>query len=399
MKTILCLALTISLPMTAAAATPAPTTRPAATRPAEANATVSPALRAEANAAIARGLDYLESVQDSDGAWKLMGVPDPAITSIAARAFARDPNYGPDHPVVRKALAFVLSYRQNDGGIYRPGLNLDNYYTSVALMFLSSMERLDPRIARAIRSAQQCLKDMQWTEGRSDPESGDAIEPDNPWYGGAGYGNHKRPDLSNTQMMVEALHQSGLPADDPAYQKAMKFISRCQMLSQTNDQPFVQGAQNGGFIYTCANNGESKAGTVEDGDVSRLRTYGSMTYSGFKSMIYAGLDRDDPRVQAARDWIREHYTLDQNPNMPRPRHLQGLFYYYNVFAKALAAWGHDVIVDKAGRRHNWREDLIAKLVSLQRQDGTWMNQADRWYEGNPHYITGLTVMTLQETLK
>ena len=85
--------------------------------------------------------------------------------------------------------------------------------------------------------------------------------------------------------------------------------------------------------------------------------------------------------------------------MPGAQSKQGLYYYYNVFAKALQAWGQDTIVDAEGKKHNWREDLIAKLVSLQRQDGTWLNEADRWYEGNPHYITALAVLSMQSALQ
>jgi squalene-hopene/tetraprenyl-beta-curcumene cyclase len=292
----------------------------------------------------------------------------------------------------------VLSHRQKDGGIYRPGLMLDNYYTSVALMFLASQPRGDRDVAKAIRDAQLWLTTMQWTESRDGPD-GKPVTADNAWYGGAGYGNSKRPDLSNTQMMLEALHQSGLPASDPAYQKALKFISRCQMLSQTNDQPFAAESSDGGFIYSPAGGGESKAGYTEVNGRKVLRSYGSMTYAAFKSMLYANLARNDPRVKAALEWIRGHYTLDENPNMPGAQSKQGLYYYYNVFAKALEAWGQDTIVDAGGTRHNWREDLIAQLVKLQRQDGTWLNDADRWYEGNPHYITALAVLSLQEAVR
>ena len=46
-----------------------------------------------------------------------------------------------------------------------------------------------------------------------------------------------------------------------------------------------------------------------------LRSYGSMTYAGFKSMLYAGLSADDPRVQAAAGWISKHYDVKSNPGM------------------------------------------------------------------------------------
>jgi len=374
-------------------------TQPVATRPAPAAVPVSPQLRAKADAATQRGLKYLQSVQAPDGAWQAFGVPDPAITAIVAQAFTQDPRYGPGSPIVRKALAFVLSHRQKDGGIYRPGLMLENYYTSVALMFLSTQPRSDRDVAKAIRDAQVWLKGNQWTESRENPKTGEAITTADAWYGGAGYGNSKRPDLSNTQMMLEALHQSGLPASDAAYQKALKFVSRCQMLSATNDQPYAAEGGDGGFIYSPANSGESKAGYTDADGRQVLRSYGSMTYAGFKSMLYANLSRDDQRVKAAYDWIRRHYTLDENPNMPGAQSKQGLYYYYNVFGKALQAWGQDMIVDAEGKKHNWREDLVAKLVSLQRQDGTWLNEADRWYEGNPHYVTGLAVLSMQSALQ
>jgi squalene-hopene/tetraprenyl-beta-curcumene cyclase len=358
---------------------------------------VSPRLRAAAEAAMGRGLKYLESVQTAEGAWQAFGLADPAITSIVAQAFVQDPHYGPGHPVVRKAVAYVLSYRQKDGGIYKPGFLLDNYYTSVAVMFLSSVPNDHGEVAAAVRDARRWLTTNQWTESRDGPD-GKPITPDNAWYGGAGYGKSKRPDLSNTQMMLEALHQSGLPAGDPAYQKALRFVSRCQMLSQTNDQPFAVPDGDGGFIYTPAGGGESKAGTSEVDGRQVLRTYGSMTYAGFKSMLYANVGRDDERVRAAYKWIRGHYTLDENPNLPGARSREGLYYYYNVFATTMQAWGEDAIVDAHGVRHNWREDLITKVVGLQRQDGTWLNEADRWYEGNPHYITGLAVLTMQAAL-
>jgi squalene-hopene/tetraprenyl-beta-curcumene cyclase len=120
-----------------------------------------------------------------------------------------------------------------------------------------------------------------------------------------------------------------------------------------------------------------------------------MTYAGFKSMLYANVTRDDPRIKACLAWIQRNYTLDCNPNMPGRQSRQGLFYYYNVFARALSAWGEPVIYDAARRPHNWRIELCAKLLSIQKPDGSWVNDEPRWLEGDSTYITGLTILTLQ----
>jgi squalene-hopene/tetraprenyl-beta-curcumene cyclase len=199
-------------------------------------------------------------------------------------------------------------------------------------------------------------------------------------------------------MMLEALHQSGLSPENPVYQKAMVFVSRCQMLPESNDQPFAAGGD-GGFIYSPANGGESKAELEDYDGGSRLRSYGTMTYSGFKSMLYARLEHGDPRVRAAYQWIRHHYTLAENPNMPGERNGQGLYYYYLVFARALDAWGEDSLTDGAGVQHDWRQELCRKLIGLQRDDGSWVNEEPRWLESNPNLVTAYAVRALQTCLR
>lgn len=347
------------------------------------------AARADADAAIDRGLGFLKAVQGADGGWRAAEGSDPAITALVVKCFAQSPQYGPDDPLVRRAYAFILKAQQPDGGIYLPEQGMHNYYTSVAIMALHLSQ--DEPVQAAVRKAEKYLTDLQWDEGEQKPQS-------DVFYGGAGYGHGKRPDLSNTQMMLEALHESGLSPEHPVYRKALVFISRCQMLPATNDQAFAAGGD-GGFIYSPANGGESKAGTVERGGRPVLRTYGSMTYSGFKSLLYAGVKHDDPRVQAAWDWIRSHYTLAQNPNMPEKQSKEGLFYFFHVFAKALDAWGENVVTDAQGTEHPWREELIARLKGLQRPDGSWVNEEDRWWESNPQLVTAYSVLALQAASK
>jgi len=350
---------------------------------------LSSELRQKAELAVERGLTFLKAAQLEDGGWSGFDQSDPAITALVVDCFARHPDYGPTHPLVERAYDMILRFAQPDGGIYIPDQGLMNYYTSVAVMALSRSK--SPKAAAAVEKAQKFLTGLQWDESEDYDRS-------NVFYGGAGYGHSKRPDLSNTQMMLEALHQSGLSPEHPVYKKAIVFITRCQMLEETNDQPFAKHGD-GGFIYSPANGGESKAGEESVDGVTRLRSYGSMTYSGYKSLLYAGLTPSDPRVRAARQWIGRHYTLEQNPNMPAEQGKQGLYYYYHVFARAMDASGREVVNGPENAEHIWRADLCRKLIDLQQPDGSWVNSEDRWYESNPQLVTAYSVAALLTALE
>jgi squalene-hopene/tetraprenyl-beta-curcumene cyclase len=147
--------------------------------------------------------------------------------------------------------------------------------------------------------------------------------------------------------------------------------------------------------------GDSKAGFIELADGTKVpRSYGSMTYALLKCFVFAGVPKDDPRMQAAWEWCSRNYTLDVNPGF---EHLsdpsaayQGLFYYFNTMARALDAYGEDVIVDAAGAEHPWRSELCGRIVAMQSKiDGSWLNRnSPRWYEGNPLLATAYALLTL-----
>jgi squalene-hopene/tetraprenyl-beta-curcumene cyclase len=165
--------------------------------------------------------------------------------------------------------------------------------------------------------------------------------------------------------------------------------------SKYNTTPFAAKVKDGGFYYTIADNGASMAGKTED---DGLRSYGSMTYAGLKSMIYAGLSKDDPRVKAAVDWISKHWTLDENPAMREAGDQfaqNGLYYYYYTYAHALNAYDQPVITDAKGKQHDWRVELIDKLAGLQKEDGSFVGEK-RWMEDNPALTTAYVVLALQE---
>ncbi|MCK4343365.1 MAG: terpene cyclase/mutase family protein [Phycisphaerae bacterium] len=332
-----------------------------------------------------RGAKYLLAAQEKNGGWA--SETGPGISCLVLKALIRTPSVGPDHPAVKRGIECVLKSQRADGGIYAAEGLYKNYESAVALSMFAVLNK--PEYQDRITALRKFLKGLQWDEGE-----GKSL--DDPWYGGSGYGRHQRPDITNTHTMLDALRDSGLSSDDPAYKKALVFVQRCQMLGETNPQPFAAGSTQGGFIYTPANMGESKAGYQQIAGRSELRCFGTVTYAGFKSLLYAGLKRDDPRVRAAFEWIRRYWTLKYNPNMPERQTQEGLYFYYHVFARALRAWGEDVIEDQRGVKHNWRQELIQQLASLQKEDGSWVNEADRYMEGIPTLTTAFAQLAIQE---
>ena len=323
------------------------------------------------------GVAYLRQTQRDDGSWNER--ESVGATALAVTALLRS-GVPADDPTVRDGLAFLMSHRQPGGGIYVDGSNHRNYDTCLAVLALKAAGQED--VAEQVAF----LKSLQWDET-------EGISRDNAAYGGQGYGSHRRPDLSNTQFFVDALHEAGIGDDDPAMQKALVFLSRSQNLeSEHNTLPWAGKIEDGGFYYTPAAGGESKAGVTDDGG---LRSYASMTYAGLKSLIYAGLDADDPRVIAAREWLARHYTLDANPGLDQ----QGLFYYYHTLAKTLEAAGEDTFVSADGTAHDWRADVIAALAKRQQPDGSWVNPQDRWMEGDERLVTSYALLALSYAAK
>ena len=326
-------------------------------------------------------VDFLRNSQDDDGSWTSANAP--GITALVTSSLLKS-GLDAESKTIKSAIKHLQSHIKPDGGIYDTESNHRNYETCIAIMALGDANK-DGRFDAAIKNAHTFLRKLQWDEG-------EGLESTDSSYGGAGYGSHQRPDMSNTQFLIDALRSTGVPEDDPAIQKALTFVSRAQNLeSEFNNTPTAAKINDGGFIYTPANGGETK---VDSGKLTAnggLRSYGSMTYAGLKSMIYAGVKADDKRVKAAVKWISNFYTLTENPGVGQ----QGLFYYYHTFAKALAVMKMGDVTDAKGKQHNWRNELSAQLKKLQRKNGSWVNKSDRWYEGDPNLSTAYGLLALK----
>jgi len=320
-----------------------------------------------------------------------------------------------DDPMIVNGLKYIVSQVKYTAEGKFDGIHggaLKNYSTSLCLMALSRVKH-DAKIAKLVKQCRVYLHGLQWQVGMIDPQ-GNKVTKDHPYYGGVGYGKHGRPDLSNTQLMIEALYESGSTKEDPAFARAMVFVQRLQGRTKANGHRMIVRGKHlmpndGGMIYATSVNKtkigepESKAGfevqQTENGPVTRLRSYGSMTYAGFKSYLYARLKKNDPRVTDALKWIKGHYTLKANPGLPKDQELQGHFYYLMTVTKALKAWGSEELVLKNGMKHNWAHDVIDQFHSMQKADGSWENKASRWMENDPNLVTGYGVLCLTHIIK
>lgn len=327
---------------------------------------------------IARAVEFLRTKgQQSDGSYSPR--VGPAVTALVTTGLLRC-GVAPSEPFVQKSLKLLETFVQPDGGIYKPGSRLQNYETCIAVMCLAEANR-DKRYDAILKNADKYLKEQIFDEA-------DGKEKSDEYYGGSGYGGAARPDLSNTSFLVDALKSTGNDADSQAIQKALAFVSRCQNLeSEHNTLEFATKNPDGGFIYNPIGGGSSDAGKTDNGG---LRSYGSMTYAGLKSMIHAGLTKDDKRVKAAVTWLQKNYDLDTNPGLGQA----GLYYYYSTLAKALDVLGDAKITDAKGGEHDWRNELLIELADRQKEDGSWVNTDAKWMEGDANLVTGFALLAL-----
>ncbi len=346
--------------------------------------------RNEVQHVIDRGLAWLSSQQNSNGWWS---TPDhPAVTALALTAFHGDTASPPraSNQALRLGYTFLKSCEKPDGGIYQR--DLASYNTSLSMMaFLTAPQGDFDDLLRRARKYLVSLQQDRGTPGRLDT----------PFDGGIGYGGVQRdPDVSNTYVALQALHFSRRLVEDRHpdsgrdlnWGAALHFLERCQNLPDRNPEPWVsrEASDRGGFVY---HPGRSMAGGETNAVTGRvaLRSYGSISYAGLLSYIYADLKKEDPRVAAVLEWLRTHYTLSENPGMEQA----GLYYYLHLLTKGLSAAGVNELELRDGRKVAWRREVALRLMELQQPNGSWVNANPRWWEKDPVLATAYSVMALE----
>jgi squalene-hopene/tetraprenyl-beta-curcumene cyclase len=330
---------------------------------------------------------WLASQQATNGAWE--SSKHVAITAMVLAGYrSQDAEAAESEAAVRsRGYDFLLQNSRPDGGFYT-GTNYQNYNTSWSLIALSCRQVAADRTR--IQKARPLIVSWQTDLGVSGQQ-------DNPLDGGFSYGDGTpRANLANTLAPLTALYvtRSFAAPDEPKINREalLGFLHRSQNFSKVNQEAYVceDDENRGGFMY---HPGKSFAGEVKlsNGQTGH-RSYGSMTYAGLLCYLYAGVDRNALEVQAAFEWIQQNFTVEENPRMGK----EGLFYYYQVMARALAMYGADKIKLPDGKTVDWREALSNKLIALQRPDGAWVNSEGRWMEDNPVLCTAYALMALQD---
>ncbi len=328
------------------------------------------------DAAIARGAKFLVSQQAPDGSFS-----DPQMPALSALPLWALTVAGQSRTAAASnACAFVLKTQRPDGGFYVPkpgrgGSGLGNYNTSVCVSALYE-SGLAPM--KAILDARTYI-------------AGSQLTGDDTMSGGFGYDRRSRrryADLSNTSYAMDAMRRTQAAEDfRPAGEKradlnwdaALKFVTGLQER---------EGERAGGAAY---NDRTPQGGTSTNASGRvQLRAYGSMSYAAVLSMCHARLTKSDPRVRSALEYCTKYWTVDENPGMGN----QGLYYYYDILARALSAAGLDELPAADGRRIAWKRELAAKLISLQSADGSWVNDNNRFWEGDPVLATSFAMLAL-----
>lgn len=352
--------------------------------------------------ALERGARWLLTQQNEDGGFgpsldpRLKGSSDVGVSAFALYALARVPEASrkASAAALEKGAKFLLSHQQENGSFIDPrDPKLENYKTSVSVLALTAVDRV--KYNDAVQKAAAFIKSQQ------------ILDPKSLGYGGIGYGpRDTNPDLSNLQFALEALREAKISEASDTYTRAQLFLRKVQNLRgekptkigvDKQGKPILRkSAGDGGFVYRI---GETRgpAETLDDG-ARVFSSYGSMTYAGLKSLLYAQVDRNDPRVKAAVDWISKTFTVRENPGMASPKDpltgQQGLFYYYHTMSKALSVYGEREIADGRGREHDWAVELGERVAKLQKPEGFWLNDADRWMEKLPILCTSYSLVTL-----
>lgn len=315
-----------------------------------------------------RGLLWLATKQHDDGSWHGEEIavlrPGPAMTAFVLYSMTRLPEKlrGDYSERMKRAARYLESQINADGivGMTPEGPDYPNYATSLTVLAFVALKPAgsDASVARMVAYLKRSQLDESEGWSRADSE-----------YGGWAFGGSPQPkpnahrlDISMTRFALEALSLANVPADDPVWAKARKFLETCQN-------------PDGGFIFTPLS-GQNKSG-------ERV-SYGTASADGLLSLQFA--QGEAKRRDAASSWLEKNFTSQRCPGFP-PDHprpwAEGLLGYWLASASRVVFFSHF-------------EEIVAGLKARQREEGSWVNPSDAMLENEPLLATTLAVLALSE---
>lgn len=309
------------------------------------------------------GGSWLAAHQEEDGAFApavRAGISKVALTAVALFALARA-DAAPAESLSRAVTA--LTRAQNpDGGIYEAKLGLAVYTSGMAAAALRAVSERAPELVD-----RELLARVELYEYRSSyPES-----------------------MEDVSLSTDAgLAATGTAAEEAlrahddlsaSHARALEFLSRLRDGTGTRPPQRLRHPQ-----WQAAQAGSER-----------------FSYEDLLPFVYRPMQPDHQIALRAWRAIQEDYTLEKNPDLTHRygpggflRSTSGLYYYYCILGKALAVRSNPTLRLANGERRDWVRDLLAKLRTLQRADGSWVNEDSAWWEDEPVLVTSYALITL-----
>ncbi len=329
---------------------------------------LEPPRRARIQEAVDKAASWIVLHQSEDGAIrseKVDGVPALPLTAMALWALSELGERPDLEASCSAAASYLLSFQQSDGGIYAPSGAL--VYSTSAIARQGLQNWLSRRPDTTLRSAVSRLN--LFLEQRRLVQS---VEPPKP-----------KPAASRRGKEVEALlRRKDLPQD---LGRALEFLRSGDKASS-------------GAVTPQRNKALCGQGKMK------------LTYDELLGCIYETMREDNPTLQRAYQAIQASYTMRRNPDLTGRlagrfagqygddrfrRGKSGLYYYYLVVARTLGAIPTAKLQTTEGRTHDWSRELSERLLLLQADEGYWVNEDQRWWEGDPVLVTSYAILSLR----
>lgn len=340
---------------------------------------------------IARAVGYLQKSQGADGAWHAQEYgtmkQGAAVTSLVLYSLSHlsQEDLSPlrESKTIAKAADFLQKGLKHSKCVANPEGSLDFPVYSTAIV-LTAHKKLDLGLTKLQTEAMlDYLRASQCAEPRG-------FKPGNQNYGGwdilgpaATAGKSSGANVSVSFYVLEAISHYPDSKNEVVLNRAKPW---CEKIAAANPK--------GGFYYTSqAGSTLNKAGQVGDDEAQIPVPYGSATCDGLGILLLTGSKLKSPLASQTVEWLKSNKVYDQVPGFPKTDEIgwnKGLHFYY------LAALSR-CLNQLSGDREFAKQSIASTICRLQRDDGSWWNEANQMRENESLIATSFALIALGNT--